>query len=119
MHGLIAQFKRSTCTISCGIFNILALHKSPITAKIELDTRDKKSITKRAPVIVKRSDDLYDKSGGRDLYENYIIYIINEIYCEAGNEYVSFTSMPDILSIGKAVGDIDALAIKEQQIREN
>ena len=29
---------------------------------------------------------------GRDVYEG---YIVGEIYCEAGNEYVSFTSKPD------------------------
>ena len=89
--------------------------KSPITARIELDTRDKKGMTKRLPITVKRGDDLYDKSNGRDIYEN---YIINEIYCEVGNEYVSFTSNPDILRIGKSIGDIDELALKEQQIRK-
>lgn len=89
--------------------------KSPITAKIELDIKDKKGEVKRKPVIVKQGDDLYEKSGGRDVYEG---YIINEIYCEVSNEYVSFTSKEEELSIGKPVGDIDDLAIKEQQIRK-
>ena len=35
-----------------------------------------------------------------------------------GNEYVSFTTKPEVLRIGKAVGDIDDLIIKEQQIRK-
>lgn len=89
--------------------------KSPITAKIELDTKDKKGVTKRKPVVIKRGDDLYDKSGGRDVYEG---YIVSEIYCEVGNEYVAFTSKEDILRIGKTIGDVDDLAIKEQQIRK-
>lgn len=89
--------------------------KSPITASIELDTKDKKGAVKRKSVTVKRGDDLYDKSGGRDIYEG---YIVNEIYCETGNEYVSFTSREEILRIGKVLGDIDDIAIKEQQIRK-
>ena len=64
---------------------------------------------------MRKGDDLYDKSKGRDVYEG---YIVNEIYCEEGNEYVDFTSKSDILRIGKPVGDVDDLAIKEQQIRK-
>ena len=89
--------------------------KSPITAKVEIDTKDKKGIVKRKAIVIKRGDDLYDKSGGRDIYEG---YVVSEIYCEAGNEYVAFSSKSDVLRIGKAVGDVDDLAIKEQQIRK-
>lgn len=89
--------------------------KPPISAKIEMDSKNKKGEVKRGIVTIKRGDDLYDKSRGRDVYEG---YIINEIYCEEGNEYVAFTSKPDILRIGKPIGDVDDLAIKEQQIRK-
>jgi type III restriction enzyme len=89
--------------------------KSPITARIELDVKDNKGVVKRKPVVVRQGDDLYDKSKGRDVYEG---YIVNEIYCEEGNEYVDFTSKADILRIGKPIGDVDDLAIKEQQIRK-
>lgn len=89
--------------------------KSPITAKIEIDVNDKGKV-KRKTVTVKQGDDLSEKlSGYREIYEG---YIVDEIYCEKGNEYVSFTSKPEILRIGVAVGDIDDLAIKEQQIRK-
>lgn len=88
--------------------------KSPIQAKIELDVKDKKGQTKRTSIWVRKNDDLFDVTK-RDVYDG---YIIDEIYCEKGNEYVSFTSKPDILRIDKAVGDIDDLAIKEQQIRK-
>lgn len=89
--------------------------KSPITARIEMDVKDKRGVVKRKKVTVKRGDDLYEKSGGRDVYEG---YIISEIYCEEGNEYVAFTSKPDILRIGKPIGDVDDLTIKEQMIRK-
>ena len=89
--------------------------KTPITARIEMDVKVNKGEVKRTAVTVKRGDDLYDKSKGRDVYEG---YIISEIYCEEGNEYVAFTSKPDILRIGKPIGDVDDLAIKEQQIRK-
>ncbi len=45
-------------------------------------------------------------------------YIVDEIYCEKDNEYVSFASKPEILRIGVPIGDIDDIAIKEQQIRK-
>ncbi len=89
--------------------------KSPITARLEMDVKNRRGVVKRSTVTVRRGDDLYDKSKGRDIYEG---YIISEIYCEEGNEYVAFTSKPDILRIGKPVGDVDDLVIKEQQIRE-
>jgi len=89
--------------------------KSPITAKIELDAYIKGQV-KRKTVTVKQGDDLSSKKlGNRDIYEG---YIVNEIYCEEGCEYVDFTSKEDILYIGKPVGDIDDIAIKEQQIRK-
>lgn len=89
--------------------------KTPITARIEIDVKNKKGEVQRSKLTVECGDDLYDKSKGRDVYEG---YIVNEIYCEEGNEYLSFTSKPDILRIGKALGDVDDLAIKEQQIRK-
>lgn len=89
--------------------------KSPITAKIELDADKNGKITRKA-FTVKQGDDLSSKKlGNRDIYEG---YIVNEIYCEKGSEYVDFTSKEDILYIGKPIGDIDDLAIKEQQIRK-
>lgn len=89
--------------------------KSPITAKVEIDVNNKGKVTRKT-VTVKQSDDLSEKlSGYREIYEG---YIVDEIYCEKGNEYVSFTSKPEVLRIGEAVGDIDDLAVKEQQIRK-
>ncbi len=80
-----------------------------------MDVKNNKGEVRRSTVTLRRGDDLYDKSKGRDVYEG---YIISEIYCEEGNEYLAFTSKPDILRIGKAIGDVDDLAIKKQQIRK-
>lgn len=89
--------------------------KTPISAKIELDC-DVKGKVKRKKITVHQGDDLSSKKlGNRDIYEG---YIVNEIYCKSGNEYVDFTSKEDILRIGKPIGEIDDLAIKEQQIRK-
>lgn len=89
--------------------------RSPITAKIELDCEVKGTI-KRKAVTVRQGDDLSEKlSGYREVYNG---YVVDDIYCEKGNEYVSFTTKQEILRIGEAVGDIDDWAIKEQQIRK-
>lgn len=89
--------------------------KSPITAKIELDCAVKGTI-KRKAVTVRQGDDLSEKlSGYREVYNG---YVVDDIYCAKGDEYVSFTTKQEILRIGEAVGDIDDRAIKEQQIRK-
>ena len=89
--------------------------KSPITARVELDC-EVGGLVKRKAVTVRQGDDLSEKlSGYREVYSG---YIVDDIYCEPGNEYVSFTAKPEILRIGEAVGDIDELTIKEQQIRK-
>ncbi len=54
-------------------------------------------------------------SGGRDVYDG---YIIDDIYCEQGNEYISFTSKPDILKLGQALGEVDPDEFKRLQIRK-
>lgn len=87
--------------------------KTPIKAKIELDVFEKGEI-KRKTKTIKQGDDLYEITK-REIYSG---CIINEIYCEKDNEYVDFTNKPEILTIGKAYGDIDDLEIKKLQIRK-
>jgi len=78
--------------------------KSPITAKIEIDSKERSGTIKCKTVVTKSGDDLLDKSGGRDVYDG---HIIEDIYCEKGNEYISFTSKPEILKLGQAIGEVD------------
>ena len=91
--------------------------KSPITAKIEMDCRLKSGSIKRKAITVSSGADLMDAkySGGRDIYDG---YIIDDIYCEKGNEYISFTSKPDILKLGQAIGEVDPDEYKRLQIRK-
>lgn len=89
--------------------------KSPITAKIEIDANVRGTV-KRKTVTVKQGSDLSEaKLGNRDIYNG---YVVDEIYCEEGNEYVSFTQKDDVLKIGNVVGDIDDLTLKRAQIKK-
>jgi len=88
--------------------------KSPITAKIEFDKMENGGV-KRVVKTVKSGVDLLDLSGGRDVYDG---YVVNDIYCEPGNEYIDFTSKPDILRLGELVGDVDPDEYKRLQIRK-
>lgn len=91
--------------------------KSPISAKVEIDARLKNGSIKRKEVTVTSGADLLDAkySGGRDVYDG---YIIEDIYCEQGNEYISFTSKSDILKLGQSLGEVDPDEFKRLQIRK-
>jgi len=91
--------------------------KSPISAKLEIDARLKNGSIKPKTVTVTSGADLLDAkySGGRDIYDG---YIIEDIYCEQGNEYISFTSKSDILKLGQALGEVDPDEFKRLQIRK-
>jgi len=88
--------------------------KSPITAKVEIDTL-KSGRTVRTAITVKSGIDLFDRSGGRDVYEG---YVINDIYCEKDNEYIDFTSNSDIVYVNQTVGDVNQDEYKKLQIRK-
>lgn len=91
--------------------------KSPISAKVEIDARQKSGSIKRKTVTVTSGSDLLDSkfSGGRDIYDG---YIIEDIDCTDGHEYISFTSKPDILKLGQALGQTDPDEFKRLQIRK-
>lgn len=83
-------------------------------AKIELDIQMSGGI-KRKQKWVKQNDDLYKISGGREVYNG---YIISDIYCMEGNEYIDFTSRDDIIKLGASIGDADDDEYKRIQIRK-
>ena len=83
-----------------------------ISAKVEIDVQEKGKITRKT-ITVSQGTDLSEKSKGRDVYDG---YIIGDIYCETGNEYIDFTSRPEVLRIGESIGDVDDMIVKEQQI---
>jgi type III restriction enzyme len=88
--------------------------KSPITATVEIDISSKGS-TQRVKKTLKQGDDLYEISGGRNVYEG---YIINDIYCEEGNEYIDFTSNNKIVRKGETIGSVDSDILKRLQIKK-
>lgn len=91
--------------------------KNGITAQIELDVKDKRTgqVSRKPISTVRSGDDLLDLSGGRGVYDG---YIIEDIYCEKGDEYISFTSKPEIVQLGQAIGDVDQDEYKRLQIRK-
>jgi type III restriction enzyme len=89
-------------------------NKNGHKAKIELDIQQQGGVTKKEK-WVKQGDDLLSISGGRSIYDG---YVINDIYCEAGNEYIDFTSKPDVIRLGQAIGEVNEDEYKRLQIRK-
>ncbi len=89
-------------------------NKNGHRAKIEIDIQQQGNV-KRAEKWVKQGDDLLSISGGRSIYDG---YVVNDIYCEEGNEYIDFTSKPDIIRLHHAIGDVSEDEYKRLQIRK-
>ena len=88
--------------------------KSPLRARLELDVLQKGKVARKTK-WVRSGEDLLDTTGGRSVYDG---YIIEDIYCEPGNEYISFTSRPEIVRPGQAIGQVDDDEYKRLQIRK-
>ena len=85
-------------------------------ARIELDVAQEPAVRSTArQKWVRSGDDLLDLSGGRSVYDG---YIIEEIYCGEGSEYISFTSKPDIVRLHESIGQVDDDHYKRLQIRK-
>lgn len=117
---LVKQIEVASISVKDGhnkaYIKLLAVNnkKSPITAKIEFDKMRGGKVV-RVNQWVRSGDDLHDLSNGRSLYDG---YIINEIYCEPGNEYIDFTSKPEHIRLNDAVGDVNVDEYKRLQIRK-
>lgn len=86
-----------------------------ISAEIEIDANVNGSI-KRKVVRVKQGSDLSEANlSNREIYNG---HVIDEICCEEGNEFVSFTQKDEKLTIGNVFGDIDDIKLKTAQIRK-
>ena len=88
--------------------------KSTITAEIELDVV-KGGAVDRIKKKIKSGDDLLEISGGREIYDG---YVVNDIYCAIGEEYIDFTSKPEIIRLGENIGGVDQDSLKRLQIRK-
>lgn len=89
--------------------------KSPIRARIEMEIRSTSGKVTRKKKWVRSGDDLLEFSGGRSVYDG---YIIEDIYCEKNHEYISFTSKPEILEMNQAIGEVNDDEYKRLQIRK-
>lgn len=87
-------------------------NQNGFSAKVEIDIKGKNSKVERKVITVKQGDDLYVKSGERDLYEG---YIISGIDCTKGFECIEFENAEQV-SLGKAIGSIDENIVKRAQI---
>ena len=63
---------------------------------------------------IKLGDDLKELTNGRELYNN---YLVQDISCEEGNEYVDFSNGTRIY-LNESIGDLDEDAVKRFQIRK-
>jgi type III restriction enzyme len=88
--------------------------KGRTVANIEIDAASTGGQVTRTRKRVRCGDDLFELSGGRDVYDS---YIIEDIHCLAGQEYISFTNRPEIVRLSKAIGDINEDDFKRIQIR--
>lgn len=82
-------------------------------AKISFD-QFKNGRTRRVTRNVEDGDDLFELSGGREVYDG---YIISELYAKEGNEYVYFSN-DRMVKKGQAIGGVDDDTYKRLQIRK-
>ncbi len=92
---------------------VVSVKANPRIAKVEIDINQSGRTTRKV-LTLKNSDDLYEKSKGRDVYDG---YIINDIYIEKDKEYIEFLN-GEIVYLGESIGDADNDSIKRLQIRK-
>lgn len=91
--------------------------KNGYTCRLEIYKNNKKKGTiEKKPITAKTGDDLWESSGEVDYY-NDKGYIVDNIDCFPGEEYVAFTN-GELLNIGDVIGNIDDKAVKRAQIHE-
>jgi len=81
------------------------------SAKVEIDIASNNKV-ERKTITVKSGDDLFIKSGNRELYEG---YVIKNIDCTKDFECLEFANT-EIVKLGQAIGSIDENIIKKAQI---
>lgn len=82
------------------------------SAKIEIDVENKEGLVSRKTITVKPNDDLFNLSGHRELYED---YVVSGIDCTPGYECIEFSNA-ETVNLGKAIGSVDENVIKRAQI---
>lgn len=83
-----------------------------ISASVELDVQGSKTVTRKI-VTVKAGDDL-EQVTGRAVYAN---WLVQNIGCRVGQEYLELSNLEDHLKPGEATGDVNADSLKRLMIR--
>ncbi|MBQ7110336.1 MAG: DEAD/DEAH box helicase family protein [Thermoguttaceae bacterium] len=86
---------------------------SGFKAKIEFDVASKNGRVARKTATLRPGDDLFAKSGERELYRGWRIAGID---AGVGSESVEFSN-GERLRVGETVGDVDELSLRRAQIR--
>lgn len=91
--------------------------KNGYTCRLEIYKNNKKkgTIEKKA-ITAKTGNDLWESSDEVDYYKDKG-YIVDNIDCFPGEEYVAFTN-GELLNIGDVIGNVDDKAVKRAQIHE-
>lgn len=89
-------------------------NRNGISARVEFDAMRKGKI-KREIKKVKAGVDLYELSGGREVYDG---YIIEDIYCGESDERITFTGSSGQVKLGQSVGEVNQDEYKRLQIRK-
>lgn len=91
--------------------------KNGYTCRLEIYKNNKKkgTIEKKA-ITAKTGNDLWEYSDEVDYYKDKG-YIVDNIDCFPGEEYVAFTN-GELLNIGDVIGNVDDKAVKRAQIHE-
>lgn len=91
--------------------------KNGYTCRLEIYKNNKKKGTiEKKPITAKTGNDLWESSGEVDYYKDKG-YIVDNIDCFPGEEYVAFTN-GELLNIGDVIGNVDDKAVKRAQIHE-
>lgn len=85
-------------------------NRSGIKATLSINVAQGSKATHK-PVVVKRGDDLFDKSKGRQEYRDG--FIVRGIDCTPGAEYVEFSN-GQLIELGQAVGGLGDEIMKAQ-----
>ena len=88
-------------------------NRNGFRAKVEVDIQQAGN-TKRKAVWVKPGTDLMEATK-RSIYDG---YVINDIYCAEGSEYIDFTSNEDVIILNQAIGEVNEDEYKRLQIRK-
>ncbi|EMT45810.1 type III restriction-modification system endonuclease [Anoxybacillus flavithermus] len=101
---------RSEPSFNVPYIKLVDVKERKATIELDVETRGK---VKRTTKTVKYGDDLYDVSGERDIYRN---YIVEQIDWTPGNESIEVNG--HYLRIGDVIGEMDDDTIKRYQIRK-